>query len=70
MLHPGDQLLLYTDGLVESRGDVDEGEHRLIRAVQAHGGEPLGSALSAIVGDMLDIVRYTDDTLLLGVRCR
>ncbi|GGM92818.1 potassium-transporting ATPase subunit B [Lentzea pudingi] len=70
VLHPGDQLLLYTDGLVESRGDVDEGEHRLIRAVQAHGGQPLGPALSAVVGDMLDIVRYTDDTLLLGVRFR
>ena len=68
VLRPGDLLLLYTDGLVESRGDVDEGECRLIDAVQARRGQPLESALPATVRDMLDIVRYTDDTLLLGIR--
>ncbi|GHH43006.1 PP2C family protein-serine/threonine phosphatase [Lentzea cavernae] len=68
VLRPGDQLLLYTDGLVESRGDVDEGELRLISTVRVHGEKPFGSALPAIVEDMLEIVRYTDDTLLLGVR--
>lgn len=67
-LVPGDQLLLYTDGLVESRGDVDEGERRLIRAADTCAKRPLGAALSIIVEDMHDIVQYTDDTLLLGVR--
>ncbi|HEX7301773.1 PP2C family protein-serine/threonine phosphatase [Lentzea sp.] len=68
VLSPGDQVLLYTDGLVESRGDVDEGEQRLVRAATAYASHPLGVALSSIVRDMHDIVVYTDDTVLLGVR--
>jgi sigma-B regulation protein RsbU (phosphoserine phosphatase) len=70
VLSPGDQVLLYTDGLVESRGDVDEGEQRLVRAASARAGHPLDSALSAIVEDMHDVVVYTDDTVLLGLRFR
>jgi sigma-B regulation protein RsbU (phosphoserine phosphatase) len=70
VLGPGDRLLLYTDGLVESRGDVDEGEERLVQAVHTHAEQPMETALPAIVRDMHEIVRYTDDTLLLGVRFR
>ncbi|MFD9700110.1 PP2C family protein-serine/threonine phosphatase [Lentzea sp. NPDC059081] len=68
VLAPGDLLLLYTDGLVESRGDVDEGEHRLVHTAGVHAERPLGAALSAIVHDMHDVVVYTDDTVLLGLR--
>ncbi|MFD5827530.1 PP2C family protein-serine/threonine phosphatase [Lentzea sp. NPDC060358] len=68
VLSPGDEVLLYTDGLVESRGDVDEGEERLVRTARTHAASPLDLALSAIVRDMHDIVVYTDDTVLLGVR--
>ncbi|SDO67507.1 PP2C family protein-serine/threonine phosphatase [Lentzea jiangxiensis] len=67
-LSPGDLLLLYTDGLVESRGDVDEGEIRLADTAKARSRQPLGPSLSAIVEDMHDTVLYTDDTVLLGVR--
>ncbi|MGZ3146276.1 PP2C family protein-serine/threonine phosphatase [Lentzea chajnantorensis] len=70
VLAPGDLLLLYTDGLVESRGDVDEGELRLSSAAKAYADQPLDLALSTIVADMHDIVLYTDDTVLLGVRFR
>ncbi|MET9225809.1 PP2C family protein-serine/threonine phosphatase [Lentzea sp. NPDC003310] len=67
-LSPGDLLLLYTDGLVESRGDVDEGEVRLADAAKARSRHPLETALSAVVEDMHDVVLYTDDTVLLGLR--
>ena len=67
VLSPGDLLLLYTDGLVESRGDVDDGELRLARAAGTYATHPLDAALPAIVHD---IVLYTDGTLLLGVRFR
>lgn len=66
----GDRLLLYTDGLVESRGDVDEGERRLVHAARTHATHPVGRSLSAIVEDMHDVVRHTDDTFLPGVRFR
>ncbi|SDF38328.1 Serine phosphatase RsbU, regulator of sigma subunit [Lentzea fradiae] len=68
LMRPGDQLLLYTDGLVESRGDVDEGEERLVSAAGKHAKDPLDTALSAIVREMHDVVVYTDDTVLLGLR--
>lgn len=42
--HP--PALLYTDGLVESRGDVDEGEQRLVRAASVCAKHPLDAALS------------------------
>ncbi|MCG8922649.1 PP2C family protein-serine/threonine phosphatase [Lentzea sp. CC55] len=67
-LSPGDLLLLYTDGLVESRGDVDEGEIRLADTAKARSRQPVGTSLSAIVEDMHDVVLYTDDTVLLGLR--
>lgn len=68
VLKPGDLLLLYTDGLVESRGDVDEGEERLVRTAGKHAKDPLAVGLSAIVREMHDVVVYTDDTVLLGLR--
>lgn len=65
---PGDLLLLYTDGLVESRGDVDEGELRLADAARRHAALPIEDVAPAIVHDMHDVVRYNDDTLLIAVR--
>ncbi|MGH2726914.1 MAG: SpoIIE family protein phosphatase, partial [Actinomycetota bacterium] len=41
MLHPGDTLLLYTDGLVERRRtSLDEGLDRLLQASSEAGGDP------------------------------
>jgi serine phosphatase RsbU (regulator of sigma subunit)/anti-sigma regulatory factor (Ser/Thr protein kinase) len=41
MLHPGDTLMLYTDGLVERRGrSLDVGLERLSEAAGAAGGDP------------------------------
>ncbi|MFB7984162.1 PP2C family protein-serine/threonine phosphatase [Streptomyces vinaceus] len=67
-LDPGDLLLLYTDGLTESRRDICEGEIRLIRAAQAHAHRVLADIPTAIAADMHTIVHHADDTLALALR--
>src|SRR4051794_8500486 len=67
VLHPGDTLLLYTDGLVERRGaTLDDGFGWLVGEVEALGREPLEQlcdALLAALGGRVD-----DDVALLAVR--
>ncbi|ARQ71405.1 PP2C family protein-serine/threonine phosphatase [Streptomyces marincola] len=65
---PGDLLVLYTDGLTESRKDPLEGEARLIRAAARHAGRPIGEVPSAIAEDMHTVILHPDDTLALAVR--
>ncbi|MGW6860764.1 PP2C family protein-serine/threonine phosphatase [Streptomyces xanthophaeus] len=67
-LDPGDLLLLYTDGLTESRKDTIEGEIRLVRAARAHRRLPLTDIPTAIAADMHTIVLHADDTLAVAVR--
>ncbi|MDT0444849.1 PP2C family protein-serine/threonine phosphatase [Streptomyces johnsoniae] len=67
-LAPGDLLVLYTDGLTESRKDPLEGEARLIRAATRHARMPIGDVPSAIAGDMHTVILHPDDTLALAVR--
>ncbi|MFD3805549.1 PP2C family protein-serine/threonine phosphatase [Streptomyces sp. NPDC058619] len=67
-LDPGDLLLLYTDGLTESRKDVEEGETRLVQAAQTHAHLPLADIPHAIAADMHTIVLHADDTLALALR--
>ena len=67
-LEPGDLLLLYTDGLTESRKDAVEGEIRLVRAAQAHARLPLTDIPNAIAADMHTIVLHADDTLAMALR--
>ena len=65
-LEPGATLLLYTDGLVERRGEsLDEGLDRLVDAVERHredGPEPLATALLDELGSR------TDDVALVVAR--
>ncbi|BEP12823.1 SpoIIE family protein phosphatase [Acidothermaceae bacterium B102] len=68
-LPPGDAVVLYTDGLVETRGsDLDDGIERLRAALTAH--SPVGgtctSALRALLDD--DAVEYDDDVAMLVLR--
>ncbi len=50
---PGDVVVLYTDGLVERRDeDVDAGQVRLCRAVEALRGGDLRTALSRVIVDV------------------
>ncbi|MCY0939839.1 PP2C family protein-serine/threonine phosphatase [Streptomyces antarcticus] len=67
-LDPGDLLLLYTDGLTESRKDVEEGEIRLVQAARTHAHLPLAGIPTAIAADMHTIVLHADDTLAMALR--
>ncbi|MGW4393785.1 PP2C family protein-serine/threonine phosphatase [Amycolatopsis nivea] len=67
-LRPGDTLLLYTDGLIESRRDLDEGLVRLIEHAPAHARHPIDTLPHDLVARMHDVVLHTDDTVLLALR--
>nr|WP_281380878.1 SpoIIE family protein phosphatase [Nocardioides panaciterrulae] len=66
---PGDAVLLYTDGLIERRGeDTDTGMDRLIAAARGLGrSEDLTAALAAVVEEVRDPTR-DDDVAALVVR--
>ncbi|CAM5235765.1 potassium-transporting ATPase subunit B [Streptomyces spiroverticillatus] len=67
-LAPGDLLVLYTDGLTESRRDPIDGEARLITAARKHAARPLREIPAAIAADMHTVVLHADDTLALALR--
>ncbi|MET7932573.1 PP2C family protein-serine/threonine phosphatase [Streptomyces sp. NPDC005322] len=67
-LAPGDLLVLYTDGLTESRRDPIEGEKRLIKAAHKHLLSPIEKIPGAIADDMHTVILHPDDTLALAVR--
>ncbi|MFF5567555.1 PP2C family protein-serine/threonine phosphatase [Streptomyces sp. NPDC012623] len=67
-LGEGDLLVLYTDGLVESRRDPQEGERRLIDSARRHRNRAVHEIPGALAADMLTVVLHADDTLALAVR--
>ncbi|MEU3504119.1 PP2C family protein-serine/threonine phosphatase, partial [Streptomyces hundungensis] len=67
-LAPGDLLLLYTDGLTESRRNPCEGEVRLVEAARLHAAKPVMDIPGAIAADMHTVVLHPDDTLALAIR--
>lgn len=68
VLAPGDTVLLYTDGLVESRKDLDEGQARLLALAEAHRALPAASLPRELVTRMHDVVLHADDTVVLALR--
>ncbi|MDX3186968.1 PP2C family protein-serine/threonine phosphatase [Streptomyces sp. MN03-5084-2B] len=68
VLAEGDTVLLYTDGLVESRKDVDEGQSRLLKLAEAHRGRPVPGLPRELVTRMHDVVLHADDTVVLALR--
>ncbi|MFD3531365.1 PP2C family protein-serine/threonine phosphatase [Streptomyces sp. NPDC058664] len=67
-LRPGDLLMLYTDGLTESRRDPLEGEQRLAASATRNAGRPIHEIPGAIADDMHTVVHHPDDTLALTLR--
>ncbi|WP_448612628.1 PP2C family protein-serine/threonine phosphatase [Modestobacter sp. URMC 112] len=66
-LGPGDTVVLYTDGLVERRGDcLDEGTGWLVRALGDLAGKPLDDLCDALLADVTG--RRDDDVAVLAVR--
>ncbi|WP_410631105.1 SpoIIE family protein phosphatase [Amycolatopsis sp. cmx-4-83] len=67
-LSPGSSVLLYTDGLVERRGElIDEGLQRLCEAAGRLHGAPPDHQVAAITDALLDIGQ-DDDVAVLAVR--
>lgn len=70
-ISPGSRLLLYTDGLVERRGeDPDVGLARLAHAAERAGGgleAPLEAWCDGVVARLLDGQRVGDDVAVLAV---
>ena len=61
-------MLLYTDGLIETRGgDIDAGQQRLRQTLSVHYHLGPGELLDAVLADMLDSPPR-DDVAVLAVR--
>lgn len=67
-LVPGDLLVLYTDGLTESRRDPVEGERLLAAAAARNARLPIGELPGTLAEEMHTEVLHQDDTLALAVR--
>ncbi|MBO1331566.1 PP2C family protein-serine/threonine phosphatase [Streptomyces sp. VRA16 Mangrove soil] len=67
-LAPDDLLVLYTDGLTESRRDPYEGERRLTAAAVRHRHRPTEEIPGALAEEMHTVILHPDDTLALTVR--
>ncbi|AXB41630.1 PP2C family protein-serine/threonine phosphatase [Amycolatopsis albispora] len=67
-LDPGDTLLLYTDGLIESRKNYDEGETRLLALARAHARRPTTGIPRELTTQMHDVVLHIDDTVVIAIR--
>lgn len=64
----GSTLLLYTDGLVERRGeDITDGFARLAATAARHHELPVTAFLDAVLGDLVG-ARLEDDVAVLAVR--
>jgi serine phosphatase RsbU (regulator of sigma subunit) len=65
---PGSTLILYTDGLIETRtADIDAGQARLLDSLRAHHRLPTGELLDAVVVEMVGS-QPDDDVAILAVR--
>lgn len=68
---PGATLVLYTDGLIERRGeDIDQGLHRLAHSLERHHTLPPEPLADAILTDLVPAPRRgpDDDTALVVIR--
>jgi sigma-B regulation protein RsbU (phosphoserine phosphatase) len=66
-VHPGDRFLLYSDGLIETRGSLQDGVRRLVDACIARREAPLETMVQSVVSDVTTANRVRDDIVLMGV---
>jgi anti-sigma regulatory factor (Ser/Thr protein kinase) len=65
----GSSVVLYTDGLVERRGEViDDGLARLARAAAALRDRAPQPLVTSLVGEVVDDTAHADDIALVAVR--
>jgi anti-anti-sigma factor len=65
----GTSLVLYTDGLVERRGEVvDDGLNRLADALARHSGSAPDALVPALLDELTDPGRSADDIALIAAR--
>jgi serine phosphatase RsbU (regulator of sigma subunit)/predicted enzyme related to lactoylglutathione lyase len=71
--HPGDTLVLYTDGVTEAFNDADEefGEQRLVEALRRHRHRPSKDLLTSIVDEVRQFSPHEqhDDITLIVAKC-
>ena len=68
-LEAGDVLVLYTDGLVERRGEsLDAGLERLAAAVRRHGAQTPDRLATLLLHEILADTDQPDDVALIAVR--
>jgi serine phosphatase RsbU (regulator of sigma subunit)/anti-sigma regulatory factor (Ser/Thr protein kinase) len=68
-LQPGDLLLLYSDGLVERRGEhIETGLARLDEAARSLRDEPVHEICATLAADLRPAVEHADDIVILVVR--
>jgi anti-sigma regulatory factor (Ser/Thr protein kinase) len=69
VLSPGSTMVLYTDGLVETRGaSIDDGLSRLAHAVAARANGDIAGLLDHILAHVLGGANVEDDIALLALR--
>jgi phosphoserine phosphatase RsbU/P len=66
-IESGDRFYLYSDGLVEIRGNREEGIRRLANACNSHRSLPLHNSLPAIMRSVTEDLVPQDDIVLMGV---
>jgi phosphoserine phosphatase RsbU/P len=74
-LGPGDTLVLFTDGVTEAAGPLDElyGEERLVGCLERFGGAPAGPTHDIVAGVLADVQAFADgippadDTTILAI---